>query len=75
MPYLQDEDKGGYNVFPMNATFANGSTIADGAYRVLVRALRVTGDREREEDFERWVSPVFSKISNSSAGTNATHAS
>lgn len=67
MPYLQDEDKGGYNVFPMNATFANGSTIADGAYRVLVRALRVTGDREREEDFERWVSPVFSKISSANA--------
>lgn len=55
----------------MNATFANGSAIPDGVYRVLVRALRVTGDRAREEDFERWVSPVFSKIS----GTNATHAS
>lgn len=55
----------------MNSTFANGTDIPDGVYRVLVRALRVTGDRKQEEDFERWVSPVFSKISS----TNATHAS
>lgn len=39
-------------------TFANGTTIPNGSYRALVRALKVTGDPTKEEDYESWLSPV-----------------
>ncbi|KDR78150.1 hypothetical protein GALMADRAFT_224528 [Galerina marginata CBS 339.88] len=39
-------------------SFANGTTIPNGLYRVLIRALKVTGDPTREEDYESWLSPV-----------------
>ncbi|PLW06058.1 hypothetical protein PCANC_24215 [Puccinia coronata f. sp. avenae] len=38
---------------------AKAKTIADGNYRILVRALRVTGDPREEEDYEAWLSPLF----------------
>ncbi|KAG7086750.1 hypothetical protein E1B28_002682 [Marasmius oreades] len=45
--------------FPINTpTFANGATIPNGSYRLLLRALRVTGDRENESDYESWLSPI-----------------
>ncbi|KIM45535.1 hypothetical protein M413DRAFT_343058 [Hebeloma cylindrosporum] len=48
-----------FNTFSLDApTFANGTTIANGPYRILVRALRVTGNPTREEDYESWLSPV-----------------
>ena len=56
----QDQQDNGFNVNPIeNATFANGTEIPPGSYRVLLRALRVTGDRAKEEDFESWLSPIF----------------
>ncbi|KAH9484892.1 Minor extracellular protease vpr [Psilocybe cubensis] len=49
----------GFSSFVLDTpTFANGTTIPNGAYRVLVRALRVTGNPAREEDWESWLSPV-----------------
>ncbi|KAF8971231.1 subtilisin-like protease [Flammula alnicola] len=39
-------------------TFANGTTIPNGSYRVLLRALKVTGDSTNEADYESWLSPV-----------------
>ncbi|RPD78695.1 subtilisin-like protease [Lentinus tigrinus ALCF2SS1-7] len=39
--------------------FANGTTIPNGSYRILLRALKVTGDPTKEEDFESWLSPVI----------------
>ncbi|KAF9264125.1 subtilisin-like protease [Marasmius fiardii PR-910] len=39
-------------------TFANGTTVPNGSYRLLLRALRVTGDRETESDYESWLSPI-----------------
>ncbi|KAL0072250.1 hypothetical protein AAF712_000010 [Marasmius tenuissimus] len=39
-------------------TFANGTTIPNGSYRILLRALRVTGDPENESDYESWLSPI-----------------
>ncbi|KAF8634300.1 hypothetical protein AX17_004252 [Amanita inopinata Kibby_2008] len=50
----------GYNVLTLNTpTFANGTTIPNGTYRLLLRALRVTGDPTRQEDYESWLSPII----------------
>jgi len=38
--------------------FANGSQIPNGFYRMLVRALKVTGNPTREADYESFLSPV-----------------
>jgi len=57
----QDISSGGngYNVIDFEKpTFANGTTIANGQYRVLLRALRVTGDPTNEADYESWLSPI-----------------
>ncbi|PPQ89471.1 hypothetical protein CVT25_011997 [Psilocybe cyanescens] len=40
-------------------TFANGTAVPKGAYRILLRALRVTGDATKQEDYESWLSPVI----------------
>ncbi|EJD48275.1 subtilisin-like protein [Auricularia subglabra TFB-10046 SS5] len=42
--------------------FANGTTIPYGRYRVLLRALKVNGDRTKEEDSEVWLSPIIGVI-------------
>ncbi|EJD38527.1 subtilisin-like protein [Auricularia subglabra TFB-10046 SS5] len=42
--------------------FANGTAIPVGRYRVLVRALRVSGDVNRQEDYEAWLSPVVAVV-------------
>ncbi|KAG8756358.1 hypothetical protein FRC11_005399 [Ceratobasidium sp. 423] len=47
---------GGYNTLEINE-FANGTAIPDGSYRVLFRALKITGNPEHEEDYETWTSP------------------
>ncbi|EIW70787.1 hypothetical protein TREMEDRAFT_68225 [Tremella mesenterica DSM 1558] len=39
--------------------FLNGTTIPNGTYRFLMRALHVTGDPETEEDYESWLSQPF----------------
>jgi hypothetical protein len=39
--------------------FANQTVIPNGEYRVLLRALKVTGNPKNEADYESWVSPVF----------------
>lgn len=49
----------GFNTLLLDPTFANGTTIANGSYRVLVRALRVTGNPTREEDYDSWLSPIL----------------
>lgn len=42
----------------MNA-FANGTTIPNGSYKILLRALKVTGDTTNEADYESWLSPTI----------------
>ncbi|QRV93660.1 pyrolysin [Ceratobasidium sp. AG-Ba] len=49
-------DVNGYSATPV-AAFANGTAIPDGSYKVLVRALKITGDPKKEEDYEVWTSP------------------
>lgn len=48
------------NMFDLNpATFSNGTTIPNGTYRFLLRALHVTGDARKEADYEAWLSMPF----------------
>ncbi|KAI0358577.1 subtilisin-like protease [Trametes cingulata] len=60
-PRNSDEDDGtGFNTLTIpSPQFANGTTIPNGLYRILLRALKVTGDPTKEEDFESWLSPVI----------------
>ncbi|KAJ7772724.1 subtilisin-like protease [Mycena maculata] len=58
--YLGRNDEGDsldYTVIQTN-TFANGTIIPSGSYRVLLRALKVTGDPTNEADYESWLSPI-----------------
>ncbi|KAK0194981.1 subtilisin-like protease [Armillaria mellea] len=56
----EDPDNFGYNTIAMKSpVFANGTTILNGSYKFLLRALKVTGDSKQEEDFESWLSPVI----------------
>ncbi|CAE6514476.1 unnamed protein product [Rhizoctonia solani] len=48
---------GGYYVIPINR-FVNGTDIPNGRYRILFRALKITGDPDQEEDYETWTSPT-----------------
>ncbi|PPQ73671.1 hypothetical protein CVT24_007332 [Panaeolus cyanescens] len=48
-----------YNSYAFRPTFANGTTIPNGSYRVLVRALRVTGNPSNEDHYDSWLSPII----------------
>ena len=37
----------------------DGTTLQNGMYKLLLKALRVSGNPENEEDWESWLSPVF----------------
>ncbi|WVR07169.1 hypothetical protein IAU60_004210 [Kwoniella sp. DSM 27419] len=51
---------GDYSTFALEqAKFANGTAIANGTYKFLMRALHITGDRTKEADYEAWVSKPF----------------
>lgn len=45
-------------MFLFDGKFANTTKVANGKYRILLRALRVTGDPANEDDYESWLSPV-----------------
>ncbi|KAG8738765.1 hypothetical protein FRC10_006482 [Ceratobasidium sp. 414] len=49
-------DDNGYSGYSVTE-FANGTAIPNGAYKILVRALKITGDPKKEEDYEVWASP------------------
>ncbi|EJD39676.1 subtilisin-like protease [Auricularia subglabra TFB-10046 SS5] len=57
MPRNEDFDRP-YFQLAVPAQFANGTAIAKGRYRLLFRALRVTGNPARQEDYEVWLSPI-----------------
>ncbi|KAL0581906.1 hypothetical protein V5O48_000136 [Marasmius crinis-equi] len=52
----------GWYVFNGGPTFANGTAIQPGQYRVLVRALKISGHRETEGDYESWLSPIVGVV-------------
>ncbi|KAI0779500.1 subtilisin-like protease [Fomes fomentarius] len=54
------DDGTGFNLLTFSTpSFANGTAIPNGSYRILLRALKVTGDPTKEEDFESWLSPII----------------
>ncbi|KAI0684940.1 subtilisin-like protease [Cytidiella melzeri] len=61
LPRNSDQDDGsGFNLFGISPpTFSNGTTIPNGQYKILLRALKVTGNPNSEADFESWLSPVI----------------
>ncbi|PFH48554.1 hypothetical protein AMATHDRAFT_76669 [Amanita thiersii Skay4041] len=55
----EDPKSNGYTSIKLDTpTFSNGTTIPNGTYRYLLRALRVTGKPSRQEDYESWLSPI-----------------
>ncbi|KAJ3530209.1 hypothetical protein NMY22_g8670 [Coprinellus aureogranulatus] len=55
-----DINVNGANILALETpTFANGSSIPNGSYRLLFRALKVTGDQTKQEDYETWLSPII----------------
>ncbi|RXW19777.1 hypothetical protein EST38_g6064, partial [Candolleomyces aberdarensis] len=62
-PFLSRNDDdlsgNGFHSFDVEeAVFANGTAIPNGPYRILLRVLKVTGDRKKQEDYETWLSPI-----------------
>ncbi|CAE7226259.1 unnamed protein product [Rhizoctonia solani] len=51
-------DANGYTGLQVTA-FANGTAIPDGSYKILVRALKITGNPKKQEDYEVWTSPTI----------------
>jgi hypothetical protein len=43
-------------------TFANGTQFSYGSYRLLLRALKVTGNPTKQEDYETWLSPILNYV-------------
>ncbi|KAF8524710.1 subtilisin-like protease [Hysterangium stoloniferum] len=55
-----DAADNGFNTFALNTPrFANNTLIPNGQYRVLLRALKITGDPSNEADFETFLSPII----------------
>jgi hypothetical protein len=49
----------GYSTFVLkNNTFADDTVIPNGRYKILLRALKITGDPKEEADYEAWLSPT-----------------
>ncbi|KAJ7898396.1 subtilisin-like protease [Mycena leptocephala] len=59
--YLSRSDEGDLldNTVLLSNTFANGTAIPHGSYKVLLRSLKVTGDPTNEADYESWLSPII----------------
>ncbi|CCA71532.1 related to subtilisin-like serine protease [Serendipita indica DSM 11827] len=55
-------------------SFLNRTAIPNGTYRLLIRSLKVTGNRNVEEDYDAWLSPVFT-IGTPSNSTTTTSTS
>ena len=54
-------------------SFLNGTAIPNGSYRLLIRALKITGNRNAEEDYDAWLSPVFTVASPSNSNVTTTN--
>lgn len=55
-----DAQNNGYNAIEINPpTFANGTAIPNGSYKLLIRALKVTGDPKSQADYDSWMSPLI----------------
>ncbi|KAK0476849.1 subtilisin-like protease [Armillaria novae-zelandiae] len=61
-PRNDDSDNPYYLLDLTTPTFANGTTIPNGSYRLLLRTLKVTGDPSEESDYESWSSPIIGVV-------------
>lgn len=61
-PRNDDSDNPYYLLDLTTPTFANGTTIPNGSYRLLLRVLKVTGDPSEESDYESWSSPIIGVV-------------
>ncbi|KAK1221838.1 hypothetical protein PQX77_015337 [Marasmius sp. AFHP31] len=61
------------------ATFVNETLLPSGTYKVLIRALRITGDPDRPEDYDQWLSSEmtfnFTPRQSDRANTNGSEVS
>jgi len=49
-----------YSTYALSTpTFLNGTTIPNGTYKFLLRALKITGNVKKQEDYESWLSLPF----------------
>lgn len=55
---MEDAERSGYD-FVRVQNYLNTTSIANGQYKLLLRALKVTGNAAKQEDYESWLSPVF----------------
>ena len=39
--------------------FSDGKPVPEGQYKLLIRVLKITGNPDKQEDYETWVSPVI----------------
>lgn len=54
------EPEVGFSSFSINnGTFVDGKPIPNGRYKVLLRALKITGELSEQNDYESWLSPVM----------------
>lgn len=59
LTYHQTADDNGYSTLTIDGTFADGTTIKDGSYKVLLSALRVSGNPNLITDYEMALTPAF----------------
>ncbi|KAI0049874.1 hypothetical protein FA95DRAFT_1570975 [Auriscalpium vulgare] len=57
--YVVRHTASGSTLLVLGRQFANTSYWDQGSYRILVRALKITGDLTQEDDFESWLSPII----------------
>ena len=42
-----------------SGNFLNGTAVPNGQYRMLIRALKITGDPKDECDYEAYLTPIL----------------
>ncbi|CAA7260648.1 unnamed protein product [Cyclocybe aegerita] len=56
----EDPNDNGFSLVLIDEpVFANGTRIPNGLYKILIRALRVTGNPANQADYESWLSPII----------------
>jgi len=48
-----------YSIMAFNGNFLNGTAVPNGEYRMLIRALKITGDPKDESDYEAFLTPIL----------------
>lgn len=61
-PRNDDSDNPYYLLDLTTPTFADGTTIPNGSYKLFLRALKVTGDPSEDSDYESWLSPIIGVV-------------